>query len=55
MRVGIIAEGWSDVALLQNVLKGVFGLSASDTSPLRPELHTDETDRNAPQDGPPPP
>lgn len=44
MRVGIIAEGPSDVAVLRNVLKGAIGLDREFTTPLRPELHRDETD-----------
>lgn len=44
MRVGIIAEGRFDVAVLQNILKGALGLDREFTLPLRPELYTDETD-----------
>jgi hypothetical protein len=43
MRVGIIAEGWSDVAVIRNILKAVLGLDQSETDPLRPELEKDET------------
>lgn len=47
MRVGIIAEGPSDVAVLRNILKGAIGLDSEFTTPLRPELHRDETDLHA--------
>lgn len=44
MRVGIIAEGRSDFAVLCNILKGAIGLDREFVTPLRPELHLDETD-----------
>ena len=47
MRVGIIAEGPSDVAVLRNILKGAIGLDSEFTQALRPELHRDETDLHA--------
>ncbi|MCB0522194.1 MAG: hypothetical protein H6577_13940 [Lewinellaceae bacterium] len=45
MKFGIIAEGWSDVAVLENILlgKGLI-VKSSDVLPLRPERMTDETD-----------
>jgi hypothetical protein len=48
MRVGIIAEGWADVAVILQVLKGQLGLDESETVFLRPELSSDETDRGDP-------
>lgn len=47
MRVGIIAEGRSDFAVLCNILKGALGLDREFVTPLRPELHRDETDLHA--------
>lgn len=47
MRVGIIAEGRSDFAVLCNILKGAIGLDREFVTPLRPELHRDETDLHA--------
>lgn len=44
MKVGIIAEGPADVAVLVNVLKGKLGLDRKDVLPIRPELARDETD-----------
>jgi len=44
MRIGIIAEGKSDVAVITNVLKGTVNIDTSDVSPLLPELEYDETD-----------
>lgn len=46
MTVGIIAEGWSDVAVIQNILKGKLGIDGSDTKPLLPEDQIDETTRH---------
>lgn len=50
MRVGIIAEGRFDVAVVQNILKGALGLDREFTQPLRPELYADETDLHADPD-----
>lgn len=44
MRIGIVAEGPGDIAVLRNILKGKCGLDAADTEPLRPKLARDETD-----------
>jgi hypothetical protein len=44
MRVGIIAEGRGDLAVLTNLLKGVLELDQADITYLRPELSLDETD-----------
>ena len=46
MQVGIIAEGWSDVAVIRNILKGWLGIDKSETRPLLPENQTDETSRH---------
>lgn len=45
MKFGIIAEGWSDIAVIENILVGV-GLidSLEQIQPLRPERNYDETD-----------
>lgn len=45
MRIGIIAEGKSDIAVITNILKGKLGIDRSDLSFLLPELEYDETDR----------
>lgn len=47
MRVGIVAEGRADIAVLRNILHGALGLDKLDTKALRPELFEDETDRAA--------
>ena len=44
MRIGIIAEGRSDVSVVKNVLIGITGLDDSDFEPLRPEYGKDATD-----------
>ncbi|TAK31954.1 MAG: hypothetical protein EPO40_03445 [Myxococcaceae bacterium] len=44
MRVGIIAEGRADLAVLLNILKGRLGVDRSDVQALRPEYYEDETD-----------
>jgi len=44
MRVGIIAEGPSDAAVITNILKGRLGIDKSDIQYLVPELEFDETD-----------
>jgi len=43
MRIGIIAEGTTDQAVLENILKGL-GYDESDIIPIRPDLSMDETD-----------
>lgn len=43
MRVGIIAEGISDIAVITNLLKGRLGISRADVQALVPELEYDET------------
>ena len=55
MRVGIVAEGPSDVAVLRNILKGACGLDSNDTVVLRPELYEDETDLASRRRAPPSP
>lgn len=44
MRIGIIAEGTTDQAVLENILKGL-GYDESDIIPIRPDLSMDETDK----------
>ena len=44
MRVGLIAEGRGDLAVLTNVLKGWLNLELEDVQYLRPEYSLDETD-----------
>ncbi len=44
MRIGIIAEGTTDQAVLENILKGL-GYGESDIIPIRPDLSMDETDK----------
>lgn len=44
MRIGIIAEGTTDQAVLENILKGL-GYDESDMIPIRPDLSMDETDK----------
>lgn len=44
MKVGVVAEGPSDVAVLLNILFGKLGVERRDVVPIRPEMTTDETD-----------
>ncbi|MFO0587136.1 MAG: hypothetical protein U0441_06350 [Polyangiaceae bacterium] len=44
MKVGVVAEGPSDVAVVLNILFGKLGVERRDIVPIRPELTTDETD-----------
>lgn len=48
MKIGIVAEGPADVAVLRNILKGKLGLERKDVLAIRPELAEDETDLGAP-------
>lgn len=45
MKVGIIAEGKSDISVIRSVLKGSLGIDSSDTIALVPDLEYDETDK----------
>lgn len=44
MRVGIIAEGKTDQAVIENILRGVFGIDSESIQHIRPSDGTDETD-----------
>lgn len=44
MRIGIIAEGPADLAVVTNILRGTLGVSQHEVQPLRPDLYLDETD-----------
>jgi hypothetical protein len=44
MRIGIIAEGTTDQAVLENILKGL-GYDESNLVLIRPDLSMDETDK----------
>lgn len=43
MKIGIIAEGHSDIRVIERILKGCVGIDSSDVSHLRPEDQFDET------------
>lgn len=43
MRIGIIAEGTSDIAVIMNILKGITGLEYSQFVPLQPKTSFDRT------------
>lgn len=45
MRVGIIAEGRSDFAVVANILEGKLGIPRRKLTALRPRFALDETDR----------
>jgi hypothetical protein len=47
MRVGLVAEGRGDLAVLVNILKGALGLDFEDIQFIRPEYDLDETDIHA--------
>lgn len=44
MRIGLIAEGWTDIAVITNIVKGLTGLDSSVLKPIRPSDDYDETD-----------
>lgn len=44
MRIGIIAEGRGDLAVISNILMGHLGVDSEDIQFLRPEYSLDETD-----------
>ena len=48
MRIGIISEGKGDLAVIDNILKGVTNLDASNFIHIRPSDDYDETDLNKP-------
>ncbi|HYO54091.1 hypothetical protein [Archangium sp.] len=47
MRIGIIAEGRGDLAVISNILRGRLGLDFEDIQFLRPQYALDETDLHA--------
>lgn len=47
MRIGIIAEGHADVAVIRGVLKALKGIDGSDVVAIRPSELYDETDLKA--------
>src|SRR6185312_14287635 len=44
MKIGIVAEGPADVAVISNILRGKLGIEGKDILPIRPDLSADETD-----------
>lgn len=46
MRLGIIAEGKADIAVIKAVVKTLIGIDSSDIVQLRPSEQLDETDLN---------
>jgi len=48
MRVAIFAEGRSDQAVIQNILKGSLGTDRDDIQMILPEYFLDETDLHSP-------
>lgn len=46
MRIGIIAEGRTDQAVIKNILRGI-GFDSSVVQEIRPSLQKDETDLQA--------
>jgi hypothetical protein len=47
MRIGIIAEGRGDLAVISNILRGQLGIDFEDIQFLRPQYELDETDLHA--------
>lgn len=47
MRIGIIAEGRGDLAVISNILRGQLGIEFEDIQFLRPQYALDETDLHA--------
>src|SRR5689334_6915002 len=52
MRVGVVAEGPADIAVIRSIVKATLGLDAADVDQLRPELQTDESSLGAPGKSP---
>lgn len=50
MRIGIICEGHSDRAVLENVIKGITDIDSNDLIALRPQYSFDETDLHIKKD-----
>ena len=48
MRVGVIAEGPADFAVVRSIIKAVLGLDEAEVDSIRPDLQSDETSRYAP-------
>lgn len=46
MKIGIIAEGFADIAIIRAVLSKLKGIDGSDIMNIRPENQTDETELN---------
>jgi len=46
LRIGIIAEGKSDAAVLTNILRGLLKVDKSQFKYIRPDVYKDETDLN---------
>lgn len=44
MRIGIIAEGHADIAVIKAVVKAITGIDGSDMYAIRPKEILDETD-----------
>ncbi len=44
MKVGIVAEGPADIAVIRNILKGRLGVEQKDARAIRPRLNEDKTD-----------
>lgn len=44
MRIGIIAEGYADIAVIKAVVKAITGIDGSDMYAIRPKEILDETD-----------
>ena len=44
MRIGIIAEGRADIAVIKAVVKAITGIDGSDMYAIRPKEILDETD-----------
>lgn len=46
MRIGVIAEGHADIAVIKAILKTLINIDGSDIYPIRPKEQYDETDLN---------
>lgn len=47
MRIGVIAEGFADIAVIKAIVKKLLGLDGAALRVLRPEEAFDETDLQA--------
>ena len=45
MKIGIVAEGRSDIGVITNIIRGITGLDKANILPIRPSFKYDKTDK----------